>query len=101
MNSKVLNMKICFRGTTMASMFTCTIFPPNSTNLIEFERMPEFEHETYMCLHISNSGLIHALLQWGEELFGLEENTQVVGSSWFVTNQFTMEVIFHKRMRRY
>jgi len=54
-----------------------------------------------MCPHIANSGLGQPLLQLGEELVGPETEAEAAGSSWFATNQFMAEVIFHERMRRY
>lgn len=53
-----------------------------------------------MCPHIANSGLGQPLLQWGK-FGGSKADSEAAGSSWFDTNQFTAEVIFHERMKRY
>lgn len=54
-----------------------------------------------MCLHIANSGLGQPILQWDQVGNPKGADSEAAGSSWFATNQFTGEVIFHERMKRY
>jgi len=69
---------------------------PAKFNDLLLRECRELSGWTNMCPHIANSGLGQPLLQQG--LLG---GPEAAGSSWFDTNQFTAEVIFHERMKRY